>query len=67
MPVMDIHERLKRWREGAGLKQKQAARALDLDLDKYRRFEYGTQIPKGDDRDRIERILARNKVLDGTD
>lgn len=53
-----LAHRIKAWREGAGLSQEEAARALLISLSAYQKYERGARNPAGITLERINRLLA---------
>ena len=58
----DIAETLREWEALAGLKTNQAAVALLIDPDRYRRIRTGKQTPNGEELLRIREVLRRAEL-----
>ena len=57
-----IAQTLQDWERVAGLKTFQAAMALQMDLDRYRRIRLGKQLPSGEELLRIREVIRRAQV-----
>lgn len=57
-----LSDRLRAWRERAGLKQDQAARVFGVSLQAYRNWEQGRHGPRGAAVDDVETVLRGSEA-----